>query len=322
MKLIDLHCDTICKLMDQDKKGSLMENDCSIRIPAMRQAGTKAQFFACFTCAEAFENRGGYDGAYEHVAEMTAFLKKQTALFADDISLATSYKEMEENERHGRISAFLTVEESGILNGNMERLENLYRQGVRLMTLMWNYENCLGYPNSREPSVMRRGLNPFGVEVVQRMNELGVLIDVSHASDGVFWDVLEYSRMPVMASHSNCRELCSHPRNLSDEMIRALADEGGIAGLNFYGPFLGTEDESRIEEMTRHILHMLDIGGSEFPAIGTDFDGFDGMTRMEIPDAGKMGLLWDALKKRGVSERQLDKIWGENAERLCRQILQ
>lgn len=322
MKLIDLHCDTLWKLIDLDGEGDLMESGCSIRIPTMKQAGTKAQFFACFTWADAFKDQGGYDGAYEHVAGMTAFLKEQANRYSEEISMALSYRDMEENAEQGRISAFLTVEEGGILNGKLERLEELYRQGIRLMTLMWNYENCLGHPNSRDPSVMWQGLKPFGVEVVRRMNELGMIIDVSHASDGVFRDVLEYSKAPVMASHSNCRELCPHPRNLSDEMIRALANAGGIAGLNFYGPFLGTENESRIEEMTMHILHMLDVGGSEFPAVGTDFDGFDGMDRMEIPDAGKMGLLWEALKKQGVSERQMDKIWGENAERLCRQILQ
>ncbi len=321
MKLIDLHCDTVWKLMDLDRKGNLMESDCRIRIPAMKQTGTKAQFFACFTYADAFEGKGGYDSAYEHVSKMIAFLKEQTDMFADDISLALSSQEMKENARCGKISAFLTVEEGGILNGKMERLEELYQQGIRLMTFMWNNENCLGYPNSPDPLVMCQGLKSFGIEVIRRMNELGMIIDVSHASDGGFQDVLKYSKMPVVASHSNCRELCPHPRNLSDEMIRGLANKGGIAGLNFYGPFLGTEDESRIEEMAMHVFHMLDVGGSEFPAIGTDFDGFDGMKRMEIPDAGRMGLLWDALKKRGISESQLDKIWGENAERICNQIL-
>ena len=104
-------------------------------------------------------------------------------------------------------------------------------------------------------------------------------------------------------------------------MIRTLAKEGGIAGLNFYGPFLGDEHASKIEEMTSHVLHMLNVGGSEFAAIGTDFDGFDGMDELEIPDAGKMERLCDALKKKGVTERQLDRIWGGNAERVCAQVL-
>ena len=321
MKLIDLHCDTIWKRMDLDRKGDLMENGCSINIPAMRQAGTKAQFFACFTYIEEWKERGGYDGAYRHVKEMIHYLKGQTDSFADDMALALNYEELQENAGRGKISACLTVEEGGVLNGKTERLEELYREGVRLMTLMWNYENCIGFPNSSNPSVMRRGLKDFGREVVRKMNELGMIIDVSHASDGVFWDVLEESTQPVVASHSNCRAICPHPRNLTDEMIRTLAKEGGIAGLNFYGPFLGDEHASKIEEMTSHVLHMLNVGGSEFAAIGTDFDGFDGMDELEIPDAGKMERLWDALKKKGVTERQLDRIWGGNAERVCAQVL-
>ncbi len=124
-----------------------------------------------------------------------------------------------------------------------------------------------------------------------------------------------------MASHSNCRNLCNHPRNLTDEMIRALAEQGGVAGLNFFGPFLGTTKESKIEEMTAHILHMIQVGGSEFPAIGTDFDGIDGLERLDIPNASAMELLWEALKKKGLSQGQLDKIWGENVERVLREVL-
>ena len=154
MKLIDLHCDTIWKLMDLDRKGDLMENGCSINIPAMRQAGTKAQFFACFTYIEEWKERGGYDGAYRHVKEMIHYLKGQTDSFADDMALALTYEDLQENAGRGKISACLTVEEGGVLNGKTERLEELYREGVRLMTLMWNYENCIGYPNSPDAQVI------------------------------------------------------------------------------------------------------------------------------------------------------------------------
>lgn len=331
MKLIDLHCDTLWKLTDPNGGGSLMENRCSVSIPNMKKAGTKAQFFACFTYLEDYKDAGGYEGCYKHVQEMITCMEEQTDRYQDQIALARSYREMQKNEEEGKISAFLTVEEGGILNGEMERLDTLYGKGVRLMTPLWNYENCIGYPNSRDAAVMNRGLKTFGIEVVRRMDEIGMIIDVSHASDGTFWDIMKYGRRPVVASHSNCRAVCDHPRNLTDEMIKRLADRGGVSGLNFYGAFLESgkqEDisparqDSRIEAMAAHILHMLKAGGSEFPAIGTDFDGFDGDGVLEIPDVSRMELLWDALKKEGVSEGQLDKIWGKNAERVIREVLQ
>lgn len=321
MKLIDLHCDTIGKLMDQKDAGDLMKNRHSISIEHMEKAGTKAQFFACFTCFGNYENGNGYEDAYQRAEQMIAYAKEQFEIYQSRIRLARSWKEIVKNTEEGRISAILTIEEGGVLNGRMERLTSLYQKGVRLMTLMWNYENCLGHPNSWDAGVMEKGLTPFGIETVTRMGELGIIADVSHASDGTFRDILKYAKGPVVASHSNCRNLCNHPRNLTDEMIRALAEQGGVAGLNFFGPFLGTTKESKIEEMTAHILHMIQVGGSEFPAIGTDFDGIDGLERLDIPNASAMELLWEALKKKGLSQEQLDKIWGGNVERVLREVL-
>lgn len=321
MKLIDMHCDTIWKLMDVDKGADLMDNHCSVSIPFMKEAGTKAQFFACFTCLKDFEDKGEYEGCYGRVQEMIAYLEQQTQKYQEQIGIVKSYQEMQKNEEEGKISAVLTVEEGGVLNGKMERLDALYERGIRLMTLMWNFENCIGNPNSKDAAAMDQGLKAFGIDVVRRMDELGMIIDVSHASDGSFWDVLKYSEKPVVASHSNCRALCDHPRNLTDEMIRSLAKTGGAAGINFYGRFLGTgEADSRIDAMAAHILHMIQIGGSGFPAIGTDFDGFDAEGILEIPDVSAMERLWDALKKAGVSESQLDLIWGGNAERVMREV--
>ena len=125
-----------------------------------------------------------------------------------------------------------------------------------------------------------------------------MIVDVSHASDGTFRDIMAIAKGTVIASHSNCREIAKHPRNLTDEMIWQLADAGGIAGLNLYGPFLGREKESRIEDMTAHILHMLNKGGSDFPAIGTDFDGFGEMEVMEIGHPDEMEKLWEILKQK------------------------
>ena len=320
MNLIDMHCDTISRLLDEGKGETLKENSLSVSIPHMRTAGTLAQFFACFTWLEKYKDQGGYEKCYEQLLKLITFLEQQLAEYPDDIALARSLDDILKNKQEGRISAILTVEEGGVLNGKMERLEHLYEKGVRLLTIMWNYENCLGHPNSREMSVMSRGLTDFGKEVVERMGELGMIVDVSHASDGTFCDVLTLAKGPVVASHSNCRALCDHPRNLTDAMIRDLANAGGIAGLNFYGVFLGTEDASLTEEMAAHIVHMIQVGGSEFPAIGSDFDGFDGIKHLDIPDASHMEKLWDALKRQGVTERQLDQIWSGNALRILRMI--
>lgn len=316
MNLIDMHCDTLMRLLEEKKDQNLENTECSISLPGMKKAGTLAQFFACFTCLEEFMETDGYDGCYRQALDMITLMEEQLSLFPETLALARSYEELRKNASEGKISAVLTIEEGGILNGKMERLDTLYEKGVRLMTLMWNYENCLGHPNSRDAEMMGKGLKKFGIEVVERMGELGMIVDVSHASDGTFRDILTYAKSPVMASHSNCRKLCNHPRNLSDDMIRALAEKGGIAGLNFYGTFLGTEKDSKIEEMTAHILHMIKVGGKEFPAIGTDFDGIEGMVHMDIPKADGMGKLWEALRKEGVSEDQLDRIWSGNALRI------
>ena len=318
MRLIDMHCDTIWKLMDLDKSGNLMENQCSVSIPGMKRAGTMAQFFACFVYWK--DMPGGYEEGYRHVHEMIDFMEEQIKKYPEDIAGAYSYSDVMENNAKGKISAILTVEEGGILEGELHRLESLYQRGIRLMTLMWNYENCIGYPNSREASVMEKGLKPFGIETVRRMGELGMIVDVSHASDGTFTDILCCAKGPVVASHSNCRALKAHPRNLTDEMIRGLAEVGGGAGLNFYGPFLGTEDASLIDEMTAHVLHMIRYGGEDFPMIGTDFDGFDGIDRLDIPGVEYMERLWEALRKKGVSASRLDKLWSKNALRILKSI--
>lgn len=320
MKLIDMHCDTIGKIMDLDKKGNLRENFCSVTISEMKRAKSLAQFFACFTYLGDYIDNGGYDACYIHALDMITFLEKQINSNSKDIAFAGSYDEICKNESEGKVSAVVTIEEGGILNNKMERLDNIYDKGVRLITLMWNYENCLGYPNSRDDGIMQKGLKPFGIEVVEQMGKKGMIVDVSHASDGSFWDVMKHAKGPVVASHSNCRSLCNHPRNLSDEMIRALADKGGVAGLNLYGAFLGTEDESRIDEMAAHIVHMINVGGSEFAAIGTDFDGFHGMKVMEIPMLSDMEKLWMYLKRKGVSEGQLEKIWNGNVLRIIKEM--
>ena len=319
MNLIDMHCDTLWKMIQQDEY-DLMENPWSVSIPAMKKAGTLAQFFACFTCLE--EQNLDYEKCYEQAIAMMELLKTNCEKYSDEIRMAGNYEDILKNEQSGHISALLTVEEGGIINGKGERLEELWESGVRLMTPMWNYANCLGHPNSREPELMAKGLTKFGEEIINHAGELGMIIDVSHASDQSFLDILECTRGPVVASHSNCRALCNHPRNLTDEMIRRLAETGGVAGLNLFPVFLSENTVSgmELEVMAAHVLHMIDVGGSEFPAIGTDVDGYDVQADEPIQKVSDMLKLWEILHKKGVSEDQLDRIWRRNAANVLKRI--
>lgn len=297
MQLIDMHCDTIWAWM----KG---QEECCVDFEKLKMADSIAQFFACFIYMDDFQGDDRFTKAYQHALHMIHCGKER-------LNVVCNYEEMIAVKNQSQIPAFLTIEEGGILDGSLNRLEELYKEGIRLMTLTWNYENCIGHPNSRDANTMNMGLKSFGFEVVERMNELGMIIDVSHLSDGGFWDVLKHSKQPVVASHSNARELCNHPRNLSDKMIRALAQAGGIIGVNFYPYFLRPDGNVAADDIANHIWHIYQIGGEDVIAFGTDFDGFD-EGQSEIAHIGQIDKVYRAVQKRGFSERQIEKIWNKN----------
>lgn len=318
MSLIDLHCDTAFLMSVMDKPIELKKNQLCVDLEKMKRAESMAQFFASFIHMKRFD--GDYDKAYQAALTMLNHTKGEFEKNKDMIRLARNYDELMKNHNEGLMSGVLTIEEGGIIDNRMERLEELYKEGVRLITLTWNFENCLGYPNSEEADKMNLGLKPFGMETVERMNELGILVDVSHLSDGGFWDVIKHSKKPAIASHSNARRECGHRRNLTDDMIRALAEKGGISGLNFYPAFLNGEKSANVDDLVRHIVHMYHVGGEEFVAIGTDFDGFEGAVD-GIEHMGKMPMFYEALRKRKFTDSQIEKFCYKNALRVIKEVL-
>lgn len=317
MNLIDLHCDTAFLMSVIKEPIELRQNKLCVDLMKMKEAGSMAQFFASFLHMKRFD--GDFTKAYDAALAMLEMAKSEFLKNQDMIALARNYRELMDNHSKGLMSGFLTVEEGGIIEGEMERLERLYAEGVRLITLTWNFENCFGYPNSDDSTVMNQGLKPFGIEAVECMNDLGIIVDVSHLSDGGFWDVMKYSKKPAIASHSNARRECGHRRNLTDEMIRSLAEKGGISGINFYPAFLSEENKATVDDLVRHIVHMYHVGGEEFVAIGTDFDGFEGAVD-GLEHMGKMPEFYEALRKRRFTDSQIEKFCYMNALRVIKEV--
>ena len=321
-KYIDFHCDTLSVAARNGAKDIYSLPDQRIDIERLDRAGAGAQFFALFFPEyndDFIKKYVSDEGYFELLYKVfTDSMDKH----GDRVRLAGNYDDLASNYDDGILSAFITFEDGRIIDGKMENLRKYYDKGIRLITLTWNFENCFGYPNSDDPGIMSKGLKPFGIEAVEEMNRLGILVDVSHLSDGGFYDVAEYSKKPFIASHSNCRSLSPHQRNLTDDMIRVLAEHGGVAGLNFAGDFLNEDTDdihSRVDRMTAHILHMVKTGGEDLPAIGTDFDGINSILEIDGPE--KMYILFDSLKKAGLSERQIDKVAFGNAQRIIKDVL-
>ena len=212
-----------------------------------------------------------------------------------------------ENARSGFLSSILTIEDGVELDGKLDRLDTVYADGVRMMALTWNYENCIGYPNSPDPfEHTRRGLKPFGFEALEKMNELGIIIDVSHLSEAGFFDVASHSKKPFIASHSCCRALKDHSRNLTDTQLRTLADAGGVVGVNFYDVFLGDRGGmTAIEDIVRHLLYLRDRAGIESLAFGSDFDGIE--STLEFRDYSGFPQILRALEAY-FTDDEIDRI--------------
>ena len=324
MKYIDMHCDTLWKAWELGVENLNEINGTHADITRLIKGDCKAQFFAIFfpSIEDDQYNSNTYPGDDGYFDALYKIYRNTLIENSDKVAEARSFDDVNKNHQNGKLSLVLTMEDGRNMLGDMSRLEKYYDLGVRVLALTWNHENCFGFPNSSDSKIMSQGLKPFGRDAVIRMNELGMIIDTSHLSDGGFWDVVELTKKPFIASHSNCRALNPHPRSLTDEMIRALAEKGGCMGLNFASIFLTMDlslQDSTVELMMPHLKHMVKIGGIECASIGTDLDGVS--CNLEIDSADKMPFLFEGMKKAGFSDDEIEKIAYKNAERVMREVL-
>jgi len=328
MKFIDMHCDTLMRFMQKSDTESLLSNSISVDFTRMKKGGALAQFFAMFL----LPGEGSWKQAgiapmtdWEYINRLSEQFHDDLAANSDLIAFAGNYDDMIANEKAGKMSAFLTIEDGRFIENDMANLEKSYEKGVRLITLTWNGINCNGLPHVIDPATQATNLTPFGKEVVNRMNEMGMLVDVSHLSDAGFWDVVDICKKngkPFVASHSNLRSLSPHTRNLTDEMLKALAETGGCTGINFAPGFLDpdiTAQKSKITDMAKHALKMKNLAGIEVVALGSDLDGITG--ELEIDSVDKIPMLFDELKKAGFTESEIEKVAYTNAARVIKDAM-
>ena len=320
MRIIDLHCDTAVERIYL-RAESLRHSRGQLDLPRMERGELAAQVFALmiFSHKEA-EALGLAREPWElYESARDAFFAELGAC-ADEIALSRDAGDIEANERADRRSALLSVEDGALVEGDFSRIAALHGDGVRMLTLTWNYENCFGYPNSADPAEHARGLKPFGREAVECLNETGIVVDVSHLSRGGFFDVADVSKKPFVASHSCARALCGHPRNLDDDMLRVIGERGGVVGVNYCPYFLRDgSSETRCDDVLRHIRYIVNRAGIEAVALGSDFDGI-GDSALEFTDCAGVPAMLEALRGE-YSDADLDRLTHKNALRVLRDCL-
>ena len=275
-------------------------------LPRLREGGVDAAFFAVDT-TRAWGNHLVY------AIDALGYLKREIEAHADDMVLARGVDDIEAAKAAGKVAVVLAVENTAALQHSLYAVDALYELGVRTMTLTHSArteaaDGC--------EVIGGGGLTGFGRDVVRRMNELGMLVDVSHINERGFWDTLEHSVAPVVASHSCCRALCDHPRNLTDEQLQALGRAGGVVGITFVPSFIDAERPT-LDRLVDHIVHAMDVAGDAAVGLGSDFDGGGDL----LAHGGQMPGITAALLSRGVAEKLVRGILGANHLRLLRRTI-
>ena len=304
--VFDFHCDTAFALMgdNMNSAGDLRKNTCHIDLDRASKLAGYAQCFACFTTSIP-EPMKGVDPILVFEREL-ATIQREIDKNSDCISIAYSPKEIEENRAKGMMSAILTLEGTAGIGYNPELLEDLSMIGFRVVSLGWNEKNLLTGSN-----VTGGGLTDQGRAFVKEAQRLGMLVDVSHISDEGFWDIMKITEAPIIATHSNSRALCGHSRNLTDDMFKAIAETGGVAGYNMCDGFTG--EDPTIDTVCDHMLRFLELDPTGHSvALGGDLDGVDAMPRgfEGVQDWPKLAA---RLLERGVDEKTLRNIFWNNA---------
>ena len=296
MYIADSHCDTLYDLMHGHELSKRMINK-----DKMLAGNVSLQTFALFT-----GSKGTNGTAYQDAIDMLAC---QNQL---EIPI---YKSRLPESMPDTPSGVISIEGGEALEGKISRLYEFYNlAGIRMIALTWNFENEIGYPAKNGPEP---GLKPFGFELLKEMDKLGIYADVSHLNEAGFWDVYEHAKLPLIASHSNNREICNVPRNLWKKQILAIIQRKGYIGINFYTRFLTDKDVSTLDDVLCHIDSIYELGGEDVLGFGSDFDGIE-LWPEGLSDASCYPNLIEALLKHGYTDTQVQKLAGGNLWRLLK----
>ncbi len=302
VSVFDFHCDTALLLMR--KQGTLLNSPGHIDLRRASKLGGYAQCFACFTTP--------FMEQWSGISPVTAF-ENEVAVLREEveknkklIAFAASAHEIEENRRAGKMSAILTLEGTAGIQYDAGRLEELWKTGFRVVSLGWNEKNPL--TGSHETG---GGLTDRGREFVREAQRLGFLVDVSHISDEGFWNMMDITNGPIIATHSNSRAVWNNSRNLTDDMFRAIVETGGVAGYNTCDEFTGADPD--VDTICDHILHFMELDPSgTHIALGGDLDGVD-HTPKGFEGVQSWPVLADQLISRGLTEKEVCNIFWNNA---------
>ncbi|MCY4437503.1 MAG: dipeptidase [Chloroflexi bacterium] len=291
-------------------RGSLMPGgrEMQVNIPKLRAGGIDVVY-----CAVDVTRAWGNHLLY--AMDAFGWFLAEVDAHADQIAIATTAEEIEAIAASGRIAAVLTIENSEVLERSLWVLPVLQRLGVRSMTLTWSYRAHAA--DGAFENVTGGGLTHFGRDLVRSMNELGMIVDISHISDQGFWDVMDVTNAPIIGSHNACRALCEHPRNLTDDQIRAVADNGGVVGVTYVPAFVDADESKRtLDRLLDHFDHIAQVAGTDCVGLGSDFDGGGDV----LKDATVVPQITEGLLARGWQEDDLRKMLGLNHLRVFRQV--
>lgn len=321
--IVDGHIDTTQRMLDDDVDISARLPDGHVDVPRLKEGGVTAAFFSIWV-----DDTYGPGTAYQRALALIDAVRRLAGR-APDVELATTAADIRAAASRGHVAALMGVEGGHAIENSLENLDALYARGARYMTLTWNNGN--DWAGSSMDPQRPGGLTEFGRRVIQRMNGLDMLVDVSHVSDATFWDVLAVTTRPVIASHSSCRAVASHPRNLTDAQLEAIAENDGVVGINFFPVFLDDHfralyanargkifervDIPSVDRLFDHVDHAVQVMGADHVGLGSDFDGISVLPQ-PMKDATSLPLIVAGLGSRGYSDSDVRKILGENFLRL------
>ena len=314
---IDTHTDTPLWFTRGDFSiGKRKSNQVSIQ--KMEEGKLDAQFLAAFL-AQKERDEASSQKAVEKCHKMIEGIYADVAKYKDECGIALTEEDARRLKAEGKKAFFIGIENGYAIGKDINNVKKYKDMGVQYMTLSHSYDNDICNSSSHTEDASK-GLTEFGRKVVKEMNKVGMLIDVSHVSEGTFWDVIKLSKDPIFASHSSVMALCNHDRNLTDDQLRALAKNGGVIHICIYGGYLNKNaKEASVDDVVRHIDHAVKVAGIDHVGIGSDFDGGGGV----LGCAGDNDMINITVKliEKGYSEEDLRKIWGANFFRVLNQVI-